>query len=231
MSLLKTNSVQIGQSATATQNFTLAVPSSPDGTIKLARGNNGATTQDVLGVNASGQITATITGSTITGSTITSSTISGGSITQATAQNASSTAIDFTGIPNRVKRITVMFNGVSLSGSSEILVQIGSTTFSTSGYNSISNETNQANSTAGATSAAGFIVKSGLASQVLYGILTIANISSNTWVSSHAARKSATNACFGGGNGSTSGTLDRIRITTANGTDTFDAGSVNIMYE
>lgn len=27
------------------------------------------------------------------------------------------------------------------------------------------------------------------------------------------------------------GTLDRIRITTVNGTDTFDAGSVNIMYE
>ena len=30
---------------------------------------------------------------------------------------------------------------------------------------------------------------------------------------------------------SLSGTLDRIRLTTVNGTDTFDAGSVNIMYE
>jgi hypothetical protein len=28
-----------------------------------------------------------------------------------------------------------------------------------------------------------------------------------------------------------SGTLDRVRITTANGTDTFDAGSINILYE
>jgi len=54
MSLLKTNAVQIGQSATATQNFTLSVPSSPDGTIKLARGNNGATTQDILTVDSSG---------------------------------------------------------------------------------------------------------------------------------------------------------------------------------
>ena len=56
MSLLKSNAVQIGQSTTATQNFTLAVPSSPDGTISLARGNAGATTQTVLSVDASGNV-------------------------------------------------------------------------------------------------------------------------------------------------------------------------------
>ena len=66
MSLIKANAVQIGQSPTATQNFTLAVPSSPDGTIKLARGNSGATTQDVLSVDASGNINGLVktTGST-----------------------------------------------------------------------------------------------------------------------------------------------------------------------
>jgi len=57
MSLIKANSVQIGQSSTATQNFTLSVPSSPDGTIKLARGNSGATTQDILSVSSSGLVT------------------------------------------------------------------------------------------------------------------------------------------------------------------------------
>ena len=56
MSLLKANSVQIGQSATATQNFTLSVPSSPDGTIKLARGNSGATTADILSVASNGRL-------------------------------------------------------------------------------------------------------------------------------------------------------------------------------
>jgi len=66
MSLIKSNAVQIGQSPTATQNFTLAVPSSPDGTIKLARGNAGATTQDVISVDASGNINGLVksTGST-----------------------------------------------------------------------------------------------------------------------------------------------------------------------
>jgi hypothetical protein len=57
MSLLKANGVQFGQSGTATNNFTLSVPSSPDGTIKLARGNSGATTQDILSVNSSGAVT------------------------------------------------------------------------------------------------------------------------------------------------------------------------------
>jgi len=66
MSLIKANAVQVGQSPTATQNFTLAVPSSPDGTIKLARGNANATTQDVLSVDASGNINGLVksTGST-----------------------------------------------------------------------------------------------------------------------------------------------------------------------
>jgi hypothetical protein len=66
MSLIKANAVQVGQSPTATQNFTLAVPSSPDGTIKLARGNSGATTQDVLSVDANGNINGLVkaTGST-----------------------------------------------------------------------------------------------------------------------------------------------------------------------
>ncbi len=50
MSLIKANAVQVGQSPTATQNFTLAVPSSPDGTIKLARGNAGYCIQCISGL-------------------------------------------------------------------------------------------------------------------------------------------------------------------------------------
>ena len=70
MSLIKANAVQIGQSGIATDNFTLAVPSSQDGTIKLSRGNFGATTQDVISVDASGNVgfgTYTNTPSTIVG--------------------------------------------------------------------------------------------------------------------------------------------------------------------
>jgi hypothetical protein len=60
MSLVKTNQVQLGQSGTAAQNFTLAVPSPANGTVKLARGNAGATTQDVLTVDANGNINGNV---------------------------------------------------------------------------------------------------------------------------------------------------------------------------
>ena len=54
MSTLKTNNVQVGQSVTATNNFTLYQPSTPDGTVRLGVGNSGATTADVASFNSSG---------------------------------------------------------------------------------------------------------------------------------------------------------------------------------
>lgn len=56
MSLLKTNSIQLGQSSTATQNFTVTVPAVQDGTLKLARGNAGATTQDIVNIDTAGNV-------------------------------------------------------------------------------------------------------------------------------------------------------------------------------
>ena len=56
---IKTQNIQLGDSATATNNFVLSVPASPDGTVKLSRGNVGATTQDVLVVDASGLVKLT----------------------------------------------------------------------------------------------------------------------------------------------------------------------------
>ena len=85
MSLIKSNAVQIGQSGTATQNFTLAVPSSPDGTIKLARGNSGATTQDVISVDASGNVS--FAGTTGLGNISNSTAIATGSTTARSLAN------------------------------------------------------------------------------------------------------------------------------------------------
>ena len=86
MSLLKSNSVQIGQSATATQNFTLSVPASPDGTIKLARGNSGATTADVLTVDASGNVTTTLAGGSVKFSQLSTSATEADNVASRTAK-------------------------------------------------------------------------------------------------------------------------------------------------
>lgn len=55
MSLLKIIRTQFGKSVTAANNFTLTAEAD-NGTMKLARGNAGATTQDILTVDADGRI-------------------------------------------------------------------------------------------------------------------------------------------------------------------------------
>jgi len=219
MSLLKTNSIQIGQSGTATNNFTLAVPSSPDGTIKLARGNSGATTADVLTVNASGEIT----GATINGGTITSGTA---------VASTSGTAIDFTGIPSWVKRITLMFNRVNTSGTSNIIVQLGAGSFTATNYLSYSCRLGGSGLAGGANFTTGFGISGNSASFLISGSASIALLGSNIWTANgFFAESSGGNGLPFGGSIALSGTLDRVRITTVSGLNTFVTGSINIMYE
>jgi len=56
MSIVKSIMKQLGLSGDPAKNFTFSVPPSPDGTMKLARGNAGATTQDIMTVDAAGKV-------------------------------------------------------------------------------------------------------------------------------------------------------------------------------
>jgi hypothetical protein len=160
-----------------------------------------------------------------------SSTGAYGQLKAATAVTASGTSVDFTSIPSWVRRITVMFSGVSTNGTSNRLVQIGSGSFVSTGYTSNAILTGS-NSLLGGGSSSGFIMASASTSDTVGGSMVLTNISGNVWVSSHAANLGTANSSFGGGYSSAlSGTLDRVRITTVNGTDTFDAGTINILYE
>jgi len=143
--------------------------------------------------------------------------------------STSGTAIDFTGIPSWVKRVTVMFNGVSTNGTSNYLVQIGTSSgVVSSGYVSgaFTSNTNNTSSTAG------FLISAlKQAAPNHSGIATICSFGNNTWVHSSVLGWSNGGADMGGGNVTLSGTLDRVRITTVNGTDTFDAGTINLLWE
>ncbi len=144
--------------------------------------------------------------------------------------STSGTSIDFTGIPSWVKRVTVMLNAVSTNGSSNWLVQVGAGSITNSGYAGAAVQMAASNTTASST--AGFIVTGAFAASLAYsGHVVITNITGNTWVSSSGVASSSGNNNVAAGNIALGGTLDRVRITTVGGTDTFDAGSINILYE
>ena len=172
--------------------------------------------------------TDTLTNKTLTAPAISSAvmtTMASSVITSGTSQaSTSGTSIDFTGIPSWVKRVTVMFNGVSTNGTSYFLIQIGSGSVTTSGYTSACSTI---------TSTAGFVqVDSITAANVFYGYSPILLFSGTTYISNAAIQRyGATDGISAGVSPALSGALDRVRITTVNGTDTFDAGSINILYE
>jgi hypothetical protein len=154
-----------------------------------------------------------------------------GSIVSGTAVNSTSgTSIDFTSIPSWVKRITVMLNNTSTNGSSNMLVQIGAGSITSTGYFSNCSY-NVSTSISIANSTAGFIIVMQSAAQAMYGFLTISLLGSNNWVANGSFAASSTASNMTNGGVTLSGTLDRVRITSVSGTETFDLGSVNILYE
>ena len=147
------------------------------------------------------------------------------------------TSVDFTSIPSWVKRITVMFNAVSLSGTAYMQVQLGdSGGIENTGYTG--SVTIIGNAGTGVTTAlsAGFQTENHtywVAASTRMGMMTITNVSGNIWTANWVLGATGTSPAanaFGGGVKTLTDTLTQVRITTT-GSDTLDGGSVNILYE
>jgi hypothetical protein len=155
----------------------------------------------------------------------------GSSINYGTPVTASGTAVDFTGIPTWAQRVIITVSQLSTNGTSLLLVQLGdSDGFETTGYTGCTQR--------GATFTAytaGFILDNGggaaYASRGRF-VLELMNAPNNLWIFNGAI--GITGAAFtanGTGEKSLTGVLNSIRITTVNGTDTFDSGTINIKWE
>jgi len=150
--------------------------------------------------------------------------------------STSGTSVDFTSIPNWVKRITVMFQGVSTNGTSIPQIQLGvSGSPETTGYVAFcANVQAGTNTTRGTAATTGFILQHGTSASVTFhGSVVITLLGSNTWTAFGGLNdpSGGNGYCAPAGSKALAGTLNMIRITTVNGTDTFDAGSINIIYE
>jgi hypothetical protein len=144
----------------------------------------------------------------------------------------SGTFIDFTGIPSWVKRITVMTSAVSTNGTSGLMIQLGTSGgFVTTGYLCTSDAFNTAPSSVAFTN--GFAIgDTVVAAGTSNAVSVIIRISGNSWVFSSVGSQSApVSITIGGGSITLGSEITQLRYTTAGGVNTFDAGSVNILYE
>ena len=196
------------------------------GVLPVANGGTGVTSSTGSGSNVL-SANSTLTSPTLTSPSIDGSPVMGASIlTSGTAvATTSGTSFDFSGIPSWVKRITFMFERLSNAGGSSIQVQIGSAVagIETTGYVS-SNSFGTINS--------GFCVAIGPAPSYLqFGTMVYTKLTGNTWIQNGCSLAEGVAMQPANGSKTLAGTLDRLRLTSVNGTDQFDNGIVNILYE
>ena len=145
--------------------------------------------------------------------------------------STSGTSIDFTSIPAYVKRITIILNGTSTSSNSALLFQAGNGSVVTTGYNAQGFRwSGSAGANTAATTGVNIIISA--ATNNVYGTMTISNMGGNVWFFNFYGQDFVNNNGYiSTGTITLSSALDRIRFTTLNGTDTFDAGTLNITWE
>jgi hypothetical protein len=221
LSTITANSVMLGNGVSAVQTVA-------PGANKNVLTSNGTTwasaAPTVATPTAVGQVPFSTDGSTYTATA---------KIVTATAVTVSGTTVDFTSIPSWAKRVTVILSGVSTNGTSDMLLQIGAGSIVTSGYASGDGSVD-GGGYAGFLSTQGFTLASRNqnAAVIRHGSVVLHNVTGNTWVATVTFGASdSSNGTTGGGTLALGGALDRVRLTTAGGVNTFDAGIVNIFYE
>lgn len=233
--------------STSFTDSTFEIKDNSDATKKVAfqvSGVTTGTTRTLTVPNANGTIALTsdipAAQSNATSSDVNSRTSSSLTVTPASLQGflvsgtvtatTSGTSIDFTSIPSWAKRITMTFSGISVSGTSPMQVQLGDS----GGIETTSYLGAVGGSTSAQNSSGFLLIGTSSATVVLHGalVLTLHDAATFTWVAQGSfGRSDSAQAYMQGGSKALSAALDRVRLTTVNGTDTFDAGSFNIIYE
>jgi hypothetical protein len=222
-STLTANNVILGNGVAAVQ----FIAPGTSGNLLTSNGTTWAsTTPNIIAPTAIGQVPFSTNGTTYMATQ---------KITAMTAVTASGTSIDFSSIPSWVKRVTVAVSGLSTNGTSGIIIQLGASGgVESTGYSGAVSFL-PASSGVGNLSS-GFLFAQtgtgGAAAYVYHGVAQLVLLTGTTWACSGQFGQSDS-ALFNAvaGSKALASVLTTVRITTAGGANTFDAGTVNVLYE
>ena len=150
----------------------------------------------------------------------------------------SGTSVEFTGIPVSATRLTLLLAQVSGSGTDNIKVQLGhSSAYYTSGYNSVGGWSGEGEGYSEIGLTDGFAVHNvhNGASNSLNLRMTFTKLNDTatgtSWIQDHQGANANVNLRFGGGIlTSVSTAVDRLKVIFT-GSDTFDAGAMQVTWE
>ena len=129
----------------------------------------------------------------------------------------------------------MILNGVGSNGTNNLDLQIGSGSYATSGYDTLCSYVGGSTSSVTAFGGGfGIIVNNN--SGLCYGRYTLDLVGGNRYIGSgvfhvHQVGVAQYTMQSAGSSPVLSGPIDRIRIAVVGGANTFDSGSINIMYE
>jgi len=213
---------QTGTSTTAARTITAATGGSAGITVSNGNGVSGNPT---IGIDTSKVVTSVNSVAPTSGNVVVPV------LTQGTVQSSTSgTAITFTGIPSTAKRVTVVFSGVSSGAADDLWLRMGTSGgIESTGYVGGSGV---AGGTSSVNWSSAIICHINIAAtDIAGGAITLTNVTSNTWAISGGTGTSPNGRpCFAAGSKSLSGVLTQVQVLWSAGAS-FDAGSINILYE
>ena len=175
-------------------------------------------------------VAPTIVSPTISGAVM--NTMASSVLTSGTSQSASGATVSFTGIPSWAKRISIILNGVATVSTGIPAIRAGAGSYEATGYSGVTSKIGAIGvDSLGSALTSWDLMHETSSSIFLTGKLEITLLSANVYTITGQLQYAAGSTVLVTGVKTFSGPITQLQLRMQTGADTFNAGSINIMYE